>query len=140
MITSLLKRAYSMDVELWTEDGKLRYKAPEGVFAEMKQAVVDNKEALIQRLEQNEAAKLELWAVFEFGEMYSKQLNPGSHACIFRNESDMFTLWRGSWKLGESRPIWEKTIITNASLRTAFDRASRATNTPRKGGDKQWSR
>jgi hypothetical protein len=140
LITSLLKRAYALDIELWTENGKLKYMAPEDAVTEIKQELATNKDALINRLEQNEAAKLEQWAIFEFGEMYSKQLNQASMMCIYRNDDDTFTLWRGGWKTGESKPMWEKTIISDTSFRTVLDRAKQATYKPTKGGSKQWSR
>lgn len=142
MITSLLKHAYSMDVELWTENGKLKYKAPEGALTVLKQDIVDNKGSLIMRLEQNEAAKIEQWVVFEFGEMYSKTLGFRTELCIFRNEDETFTVWRGGWKTGESRPSWQKTMVGNAPFQEAFNEANSYMNwskkKPAKGGTRKW--
>lgn len=125
MITSLLKQAYLMDIDLWTENGKLKYKAEAGVLTESgKQQLIENKAALILRLEQNQAAKAKHWFTFEFGDMYSKRTGDTSELCIFRNEDDTFTVWRGSWKSGESQPVSERTIANRVSFQDAFDRAN----------------
>jgi hypothetical protein len=69
MITNLLKECYAKDIELWTEDGKLRFRAEQGALTEeLKQRLIDNKIALILQLEQNQFAKDADWIVFEFGD------------------------------------------------------------------------
>lgn len=143
MITSLLKRAYSTDVELWTENGKLKYKAPEGALTEeLKKGIVDNKGNLIMLLEQNDAAKIAQWIVFEFGEMYCKSLGFRTELCIFRNEDETFTVWRGGWRPGESKPSWQKDMVRNTSFQEAFNEANSYMNwskkKPVKGGNKKW--
>lgn len=125
MITSLLKWAYAMDVELWTENGKLKYRAEQGVFTDdVKQKLIDNKEAVNNRLDQNEVAKLKQWTTFEFGEMYSKRTPTNTELCIFRNEDDTYTVWRANWRTGDPKPLSEKTLAENIPFHEAFDRAN----------------
>lgn len=132
MITSLLKWAYAMDVELWCESGKLKYRATEGVLTdEMKQRFVDNKEAIIKRLQQNQAAKAAGWLTFDFGEAYNKRTGERSELFIFRNENETFALWRGSWRAAESKPNYERTIADRISFDEALSRANNSM---------QWSR
>lgn len=125
MITSLLKWAYAMDVELWTENGKLKYRADQGIITDdVKQHLISNKETIIQRLEQNRTAKLKEWMTFDFGEMYSKRTAENAELCIIRNEGNTFTVWRASWKNGEAKPMSEKTIVERAPFAEAMDRAN----------------
>lgn len=125
MITSLLKWAYAMDVELWTENGKLKYRAVSGTMTEdFKQELIAAKNDLINRLIQNETAKLYEWTTFDHGEMYSKRTGDHSELFMFRNEDDSFTVWRASWKKGDSQPLSEKNIAENVPFEAALDRAN----------------
>lgn len=145
MITDLLKRAYVADVELWTESGKLKYRAPEGALTEaLKREIVEYKESLIRRLEHIQTAKGEQWVVFEFGEMYSKRLGLNSELCIFRSDDESFTTWKGNWKSDDPKPYKETILAAGVSFKEALDRANNYLNwstgrKPAKGG-KQWSR
>lgn len=124
MITNLLKQAYSLDVELWIEDGKLKYRAMAGALDEQtKQSLIDNKGALIIRIEQNLYAMSAEWMVFEFGEMYSKRTGQMSDVCIFRNDDETFTAWRGTWRTGDSAPVSQTTLANNVGFDEAFARA-----------------
>lgn len=125
MITSLLKWAYAMGLELWTEDGKLKYRAEQGILTdEVKRQLIDNKEVVNKRLDRNESAKLRQWAIFEFGEMYSKGTTNSSELYIFRNEDDTYTVWRANWRTGNPKPLSETTLAENISFQEAFDRAN----------------
>lgn len=128
-ITTLLKQAYSQDIELWCEDGKLKYRAARGALSdETKRDLTDNKTALIVRLEQNAYAKGTQWIIFDFGEMYSKRTGQTSDVCIFRNEDETFSAWRGNWKPGEPRPVYQKTIVDNVGFNEAFEQAQNYIN------------
>lgn len=125
MITSLLKWAFATDVELWTENGKLKYRAEQGLLTdEMKRRLIDSREALIVRIEQNQAAKFKQWTTFEFGEMYSKRTAENAELCIFRNDNDTYTVWRANWRTGQSTPFGEKTLADGVSFQEALDRAN----------------
>lgn len=125
MITSLLKWAYEMDVDLWSENGKLKYRAEQGILTDdVKQRIINDKKKLIQRLEQNQAAKLTQWTEFNFGEMYLKRTGEKSDLFIFRNVDDTFTVWRASWYGGTTQPGNEKTIVDRAAFAEAMDKAN----------------
>lgn len=126
MTTSLLKWAYAMDIELWVEDGKLKYKAESGVMTEYsKQELIENKETLIARLEEIQSAKVAGWQIFDFGEMYRKTYK-NNELCIFRNDDDTFSVWRGKYKYNDqSKPYAESTILENVPFQKAFERANR---------------
>lgn len=125
MIISLLKWAYAMDVELWTENGKLKYRAEQGILTDdIKQQLIGNKNVMIQRLEQNQTAQMKQWTNFDFGEMYSKRTGEKSELCIFRNNDGTFTVWRASWRNGETKPMSEKTIEDKVTFDVAMDRAN----------------
>jgi hypothetical protein len=129
MITSLLKQAYAMDIELWTENGKLKYRAAAGSLTDdLKQQLIDSKDGIIRRLEENIAAKSMQWMIHDFGEMYGNQTSPTSELCIFRNDDQTFTVWRGTWRPGEQKPFSEKTIVNHVSFQEAFDRANNYRN------------
>jgi hypothetical protein len=125
MITSLLKWAYAMDVELWAENGKLKYRAEKGVLTDdVKQRIISNKDKVIKQLEENQTAKLKQWLTFNQGEMYSKQTAENSELFIFRNDDDTFTVLRASWKYGETISMSEKTIVDRVTFDAAMDRAN----------------
>lgn len=125
MITSLLKWAYAMDVELWSEYGKLKFRAEHGIMTDtIKQQLIDNKEVMIERLEQIAAAKAAGWQMFEFGEMYRKAFK-SSELCIFRNDDGTYTVWRGKYKAGVPAPFEESMILSGVPFQAALERANK---------------
>lgn len=125
MISGLLARAYSFDVELWVEADKLKYRAQAGNLDEdFKQALIDHKDAVIRWILQNQAAQSAQWQVFNHGEMYSKRISHNQELYIFREDTgNHFTVWRGSWRAGESKAFSEKTIVSGVSFDKAMERA-----------------
>jgi hypothetical protein len=129
MITKLLAEAYHYDIELWTESGKLRYRAQTGALTpELKQQLVENKEALIKRLGQNRIATEKEWTVFDHGEAYNKRTGGRSEVFMFRNEDDTFMVWRGSWREGQASPMYEKTIADHVTFDEALKRVENYIN------------
>lgn len=126
MITPIFHQTYVDDIELLVEGDSLNYRAPAGVMTEAyKKLLHENKNDLIERIIQNILASQQAWVVFNFGDMYTKQINEISHIFIFRNDDGNFTVWRGSWREGTTIPFSEKTIITSPNFNVALERANK---------------
>lgn len=129
MITKLMSEAYYRDIELWTENGKLKYRAhADSLTPDFKQQLVEHKQPLIKRISQNRTAKESQWMIFEFGEAYNKRTGERSELFIFRNEDETFAVWRGSWRTGEAKPSYNKTIADRVSFEDALNRANNYMN------------
>lgn len=129
MITKLLAEAYYRDVELWTENGKLRYRAQAGALTpELKQQLIDNKDPLIKRLDQNKTAHAGGWLTFDFGEAYNRRTGERSEMLILRTADDTFSVSRASWRSGEPKALYEKTIADRVSFEDAMKRADNYLN------------
>lgn len=126
MMTSLLKWACAMNVELWSENGKLKYRCDPAIMTEdFKQELIEKKPMIIARLEEIQAAKAAGWQMFEFGEMYRKAYK-NNELCIFRNDDDTYTVWRGKYKYNDqTKPYAENTVLENVPFQRAFERANR---------------
>lgn len=63
------------------------------------------------------------WLSYGNGEAYSKRISTISEVYIFREHTYLFTVWRGTWAAGESRPYSQKTIAQLVSFEEAVQRA-----------------
>lgn len=125
MITSILDEAYSCDILLWLEDqNTLKYKSSAGSLStELLQKIREYKPMLVTRLLQNKTMQKAGWLTYQWGEAYSKTISPTSIVFMFRESENIFCVWRGTWKHGQSKPISEKSIINDVNFTQAFEKA-----------------
>lgn len=68
------------------------------------------------------------WTVYGDGDAYGKRISPVSELFLFREHEILFTVWRGTWKKGISRPTSKATIAERLTIDQAVSCAERYLN------------
>ncbi len=100
---NLLKDAYEMGIELWTESGKLKYRAPCVLDPELKKALSGSKQEIIEILAKED-------------QIYIKPTVPGLKTCLICNEYDFIHGYQGGYFCVVCQPNVRSGVLVKAGL------------------------
>lgn len=126
MINNLLDNLYNKNIQLLIINNqkiKLVYQK-EKITTDLKNEIKENKQKIIERLQENEKAKQKGFNVYGHGELYEYRYGFGSYLFIERLQNGLVTAWRANYPRGDSKPYKRKLIRQNSSFERAFKDAA----------------
>ncbi|WP_117161262.1 hypothetical protein [Paraliobacillus sp. X-1268] len=127
MINNLLDSLYNKDIQLLTINNqkiKLVYQK-EKITTDLKNEIKENKQKIIERLQENDKAKQKGFNVYGHGELYEYRYGFESYLFIERLQNGLVAAWRANYPRGNSsKPYKKKTICPNSSFERAFKDAT----------------
>ncbi|WP_313799073.1 hypothetical protein [Cytobacillus sp.] len=125
MITQLLNTMYHLNIEIKEIDNKTKLVyAPDILNAELKELIKQHKPSLLQRLDENQAARRIGFLIYHHGMLYEYRYGRGAFLYIERLPNDKATSWRANFLPDQTKPYKTKTIVLNVPFQRAFDEAA----------------
>lgn len=124
MINQLLNTMYHLNIEIKEIDNKTKLVYGSGLLnAELKELIKQHKPLLLQRLDENQAAKRIGFLIYHHGMLYEYRYGRGAFLYIERLPKDKATAWRANYLPDQTEPYKTKTIVQNVPYQRAFDEA-----------------
>lgn len=125
MITQLLNTMYHLNIEIKEIDNKTKLVyAPDILNAELKKLIKQHKPSLLQRLDENQAAKRIGFLIYHHGMLYEYRYGRGAFLYIERFSNGKATSWRANYLPDQTEPYKTKIIVQNVTFQRAFDEAA----------------
>ncbi|HHY72254.1 MAG TPA: hypothetical protein GX497_03335 [Bacillus bacterium] len=126
MLNQLLKEMYNKNIQIEVkEKNTLNLIYEQGVLTpELKQFIKKNKQQLIKRLKENDAAQKKGFLVYEFGMLYEYRYGLGAFLFIERNPEGSTTSWRANYGTGDSKPYKIKFLRRDVDFEDAYREAA----------------
>lgn len=124
MIDQLLNTMYHLNIKIKEQDNKTKLVYASGLINEqLKAAIKQNKELLLQRLDENESARKIGFLVYHHGALYEYRYGRGSFLYIERLPNGKATAWRANYQPDKEEPYRTNIIVQNATFERAFEQA-----------------
>jgi hypothetical protein len=121
MINQLLNTMYQLKIEIKETDNKTKLIYDPGLLNEtLKNLIKQHKKGILQRLEENEAARNIGFLVYHHGLIYEYRYGLGAYIYIERHPSGLASAWRENYLPGQNQPFKSKIIVENVGFNKAF--------------------
>ncbi|USK56360.1 hypothetical protein LIS82_07775 [Cytobacillus solani] len=125
MINQLLNTMYHLNIEIKEIDNKTKLVYGSGILnSELKELIKQHKPLLLQRLDENQAAKRIGFLIYHHGLLYEYRYGRGAFLYIERLPNGKATAWRANYLPDQTEPYKTKTIVHNVLFQRAFDEAA----------------
>lgn len=121
MINQLLNTMYHLNIQIKEIENKTKLIYDPGLLDEtLKNQIKQYKKGILQRLEENEAARNIGFHVYHHGLIYEYRYGLGAYIYIERHPSGLASAWRENYLPGQNKPFKSKIIAENVVFNKAF--------------------
>lgn len=125
MIDALLNEMYQLNIELKQTGNKTKLVYKQSVINEqLKTAIKRNKNAIIQRIQENEIARLKGYLVYNNGELYEFRYGAFAFLYIERIEGNKARAYRVNYSPDKNTPIRTKILLEAGTFQQAWEKAN----------------
>jgi hypothetical protein len=121
MINQLLNTMYHLNIQIKEIDNKTKLIYEPGQLEEkLKDLIREHKEGILQRLEENEAARNLGFQIYHHGLIYEYRYGLGAYIYIERLPNGRASAWRENYLPGQNKPFKTKIMGENVGFNKAL--------------------
>jgi hypothetical protein len=118
MINQILNAMYHLNIQIKEIDNKTKLIYDPGLLdATLKALIKQHKKGILQRIEENEAARNIGFLVYHHGLVYEYRYGLGAYIYIERLPNGRVSAWRENYLPGQDKPFKTKIIAENVSFK-----------------------
>lgn len=122
MITQILNHMYHLNIEIKEINNQIKLiYDPMQLDESLKEQIKKHKNAILQRIKENDAARSVGFLVYSHGLIYEYRYGLGAYFFIERLPNGLTSAWRENHLPGKKSAFKTKIVVENVSFKKAFE-------------------